>query len=344
MAPKPQTAPAKHSIQPTAKQAAGFQLPSIAETDGVHGAPVFARHETFAPRFGWLRKGYVAAAADPEIFLRSDAHIQIGVGKNMARAIRYWCHSFKLLEEVPQAGRRSHSSVPTQFGRQLLDAGGWDPYLEDPASLWLLHWRLIQDPCSATAWRFAFTMYPRSEFTIEALVEALAEFARRDYPTARAATSSLQKDVACITRMYGEVESGVAITDETIQSPFAELGLIRHTGAKRSYRFESGPKPGLVAAVVVAACLEYAGRAAMGSSTISVSRLLHDIGSPGMAFKLTESALTTSIEEISGQHRGLTLADVAGVVQLSFRENPWLIANRLLDESYGTRSGKLWYD
>ena len=61
--------------------------------------PVFARHETFHPRYGWLRKGFVAARNDPQIFLRKDAHISLGVGKNMARSIRYWCHAFKLLRE-----------------------------------------------------------------------------------------------------------------------------------------------------------------------------------------------------------------------------------------------------
>lgn len=342
MAPKPQTARAGHSIQSPAQRRAGAQPPSIGHVDGLDVGAVFARHETFTPRFGWLRKGYIAAAANPEIFLRPDAHVQIGVGKNMARAIRYWCHAFKLLEEVPRAGRRSHSSVPTQFGRQLLGEGGWDPYLEDPASLWLLHWRLIQDPCTASAWLFAFTMYPRPEFTVEALLDGLTEFVRREYPSARAAVSSLQKDATCVVRMYGEAESGVTITEETIQSPFAELGLIRRAGVKRVYRFEIGPKPGLLSPVVVAACLEYAARAAMGSSTISVSRLLHDTGGPGMAFKLTESALVGSIEEIARQSRVLTLADIGGVVQLSFSENPRIIAGRLLNESYGTRAGKVW--
>lgn len=101
---------------------------------------VFARHETFHPRFGWLKKGFDRASIDSETFLREDAPVRLGVGKNMVRSIRYWCQAFKLLE----------ADQPTEFGIQLLGDAGWDSFLEDPASLWLLHWKLLEPPCYAT--------------------------------------------------------------------------------------------------------------------------------------------------------------------------------------------------
>lgn len=76
--------------------------------------PIFARHETFHPRFGWLKKGFDRASHDAEVFLREDAPIRLGVGKNMVRSIRYWCSAFKLLE----------NDQPTDFGTQLLDQAG----------------------------------------------------------------------------------------------------------------------------------------------------------------------------------------------------------------------------
>jgi hypothetical protein len=36
---------------------------------------IFARHETFHPRFGWIKKGFDRAAEDPGIFLREDAPV-----------------------------------------------------------------------------------------------------------------------------------------------------------------------------------------------------------------------------------------------------------------------------
>lgn len=48
----------------------------------------FARHETFAPRVGWLHKAYLSVKDDPETFLKEDATVRLGVGKNMVNAIR----------------------------------------------------------------------------------------------------------------------------------------------------------------------------------------------------------------------------------------------------------------
>ncbi|BCX08907.1 MAG: hypothetical protein KatS3mg066_2766 [Fischerella sp.] len=85
--------------------------------------PVFANHETFHPRFGWLKKGFDAAKKNPGIFLQDDAPVRLGVGKNMVRAIRYWCSAFKILDK---------NNSPTMFGEKLLGNNGWDCYLEDP--------------------------------------------------------------------------------------------------------------------------------------------------------------------------------------------------------------------
>lgn len=64
-------------------------------TDGLR--PSFARHETFHPRYGWMRKAYLAAE-HPRTFLDPDATTKLGVGKNMVRAIRYWGLAYKVIE------------------------------------------------------------------------------------------------------------------------------------------------------------------------------------------------------------------------------------------------------
>ena len=51
------------------------------------GQPFFARHESFYPRFGWLWKAVTSSHSMPDIFLRSDAPVELGVGKNMVRAV-----------------------------------------------------------------------------------------------------------------------------------------------------------------------------------------------------------------------------------------------------------------
>ncbi|WP_238845595.1 DUF4007 family protein [Nostoc edaphicum] len=116
--------------------------------------PIFANHETFHPRFGWLKKGFDTAKKNPDIFSQDDAPVRLGVGKNMVRAIRYWCSAFKIIDK---------NNLPTVFGEKLLGDNGWDTYLEDPASLWLLHWNLLKPRCDAAAWYYIFRTYALTE-------------------------------------------------------------------------------------------------------------------------------------------------------------------------------------
>ena len=296
---------------------------------------IFARHETFHPRYGWLKKGFDAAATDPEIFVHPDAHVTLGVGKNMVRAIRYWCHAFKVLEDGPALHGRASASQPTAFGQRLLGGEGLDPYLEDLGSLWLLHWQLLRDPCFATAWWYAFFINARPEVSIADLTSGLVEYVKRHFPTARAAESSLRKDASCVVRMYGELPTGSSVSEESIHCPFAELGLIRPGAHPKSYAFRMGPKPGLSSALIAAACLEYAAeRGTSGAQTVSLVRLLHEPGSPGLAFKLTESVLYAALEETVSVEPSLSLSDTAGMIQLSFVEPAAELSRRLVLTHY----------
>lgn len=70
-------------------------------------------------------------------------------------------------------------------------------------------------------------------------------------------------------------------------------------------------------------------------STITISRLLYDKGSPGTVFKLSEEAIYSAIEAVCRQESSLFLADTAGLVQLSFEENPLDLAYQILNNYYG---------
>ena len=156
--------------------------------------PIFARHETFHPRYGWFKKGYDKAKEDEKVFSREDAPVVLGVGKNMVSAIRYWSLGFKILDENKDKAKKS-SFKPSDFGSRLLDEHGWDPYLENPASLWLLHWSLFKPPCYAPAWHFAFNEFNQVAFTAEDLFLSLKEYRNRVFPSAKISDSSLNKDM-----------------------------------------------------------------------------------------------------------------------------------------------------
>lgn len=299
--------------------------------------PVFARHETFHPRYGWLKKGFDYVNKDNNVFIRDDASVVLGVGKNMVRAMKYWCMAFKVIQEDSSAPKnKARPVIPTDFGKNLLSDRGLDPYLEDPASLWLLHWELLKKPNIATAWHFAFNEFSLSEFTQSHLHEALIECIAKNFSGVTVSESSTKKDVNAIFRMYVKraISKSKEINEETIHCPFAELGLINKIENSNYYTFKVGMKKGLTSSVIVAACLEYASSIEPGAKTINLTRLLYDQGSPGVIFKLTENNLYEAIEKIVIDYEDVSLSDGAGIIQLSYFDDPLRIAQTLLSDYY----------
>jgi len=298
------------------------QIDHSQEKLGTQKASVFARHETFHPRFGWLKKGFDRASIDPSIFLQEDSPVRLGVGKNMVRSIRYWESAFKLLRD----------DQPTEFGKQLLDEQGWDPYLEDPASLWLLHWKLLEQPCTATTWYFVFNKFRTVEFTFEDLFYELCDYRDRESP--RTVESSLKKDGSCLLRMYVQQPARSTFSEESLDCPFTQLGLIHTAGDARHYTFRMGVKPNLSAEVIIYACLHYVHCYSPNIHRIPITKLLHDEGSPGLVFRLTESALCTAIEQVARAWKQLKTSDAAGKLEFTFEDEPQQLADAILNRYY----------
>jgi hypothetical protein len=288
-----------------------------------NSVPVFARHETFHPRFGWLKKGFDQASQDSGIFLREDAPVLLGVGKNMVRSIRYWCSAFKVLE----------NDSPTDFGTKLLGAGGWDEYLEDLASLWLLHWKLLEAPSLATAWDFTFNQFRPIEFTKKSLLKELRSYSNTSLKST--ADSSLDKDISCLIRMYvRQTDNKSVVNEDMLDCPFAELGAIATAGDNEHFTFRIGDKPTLPAAIVAYVCLAYAVRTNPTARTIPIANLLYHYGSPGLVFRLTERSICDALERVARQFPQIGLSDAAGKLQLSFDAEPEQLAENILDRYY----------
>jgi len=294
----------------------------------------FARHETFHPRYGWLKKGYDAVLKDKEIFSREDASVRLGVGKNMVTSIRYWGLAFKVFEEFSKSERNKRTYKVTDFGSHLLDNSGWDPYLEDPASLWLLHRELLKSPCIATAWWFTFNEFHHVSFNQEDLLIALRKYKDNTLISSSTKDSSLIKDINCLIRMYVNNASSSKLKEDTIDSPFTELMLLENDGDSRHVSFILGKKHTLPDEIIVHACLDYVASIKETAATISVSRLLYEVNSPGLIFKLSEASLCEAIENVSRSYDSISLSESGGLVQFNFGDNPKKKADKLLKDYY----------
>ena len=178
-------------------------------------------------------------------FVQDDAPVRIGVGKNMVRAIRFWGLAAKLIEEDPQSSnRRAPDLIPTSLGHALFGHTGWDQYMEDPGTLWLLHWLLLAPPCRLPVWWFAFNEFHPIEFVDDDLEAATIAQLDAVPEWAVPHPSSVKKDVSALLRTYAPAERvGRIQIDDVLDCPLRELRLIGRSVATNRYRFSLGTKP-----------------------------------------------------------------------------------------------------
>ena len=217
----------------------------------------FSGHETFPFRYTWLKKGVDAVRGKSTIFADDSATITLGVGKNMVRSIRHWCQVARLIELGGMDLNNRRRFVPTDFGNSIFADGGFDPYLEDAATLWLIHWQLATNTNRATTWFWAFSVFGQNEFRKDTFISELINWAEKSTRN-RISENSIKRDVDCFLRTY--VPSRLTKTttmEDTFDCPLVELGLISNSPDGNAYRFHRGPKPSLPIEIFAAALSEF---------------------------------------------------------------------------------------
>ena len=179
----------------------------------------FAGHETFPLRLLWMKKAHDAIAADGlerRTFHEREAIARFGVGKNMALSMRHWAVASQMAEPVELYHK------PTRLAEMILTDGGLDPFLEAPATLWLIHSTLAGAPSPCTTFYYAFNLLNQVEFDRESLNQAIFELAQRR--KARATAETIKRDVEVFLRSYVSRSSD---GEDAAEPLLAELGLIR---------------------------------------------------------------------------------------------------------------------
>lgn len=253
-------------------------------------SPSFAGHQTFAMRAGWLKKGLDAINDDPQFFARDEALVTLGVGKNMVSAIRHWL----LATDLARASGRDMTATP--LGLALLRDDGFDPYLEDPATLWLAHWHLCGPGSACFTWAWAFNFGREWEWTREKLVEGLAVAAAQSGKAP--APETLRRDAEVFLGTYVASARAGVNSEDGLDCPLRELGLIVPT-FEHHFRFAVGPKPSLAPAIFAYALAKFWSWKAPNAATISAREIAHAEGSPGTVFKLDEDSTLAYLDELA---------------------------------------------
>jgi len=272
----------------------------------------FGRHETFALRYSWLTKGFQSLQVDPHIFNSDASTVVLGVGKNMVNAIRYWLRATQMIEATEEGWQG------TQLGQAIFSEEGWDPYLEDEATLWLIHWMLATNSELATAWYWFFNCFHKAEFNSDEAGNDLARFVRENL-TGKHSERTVRNDINVLLKMYSQGRQGVKIEIEDIlDAPLASLKLITSSQHTQYFQCRNTTQDNLPIAIVAFAVNEIFNQRKL--ATLSVSELMYGekLGvAVGSVFKLTEGELLAKLERVVELYPDIfNINETAGINQL----------------------------
>ena len=278
--------------------------------------PSFSGHQTFPFRYTWLKKGVDAVTKDPTVFSSENASVTLGVGKNMVASIKHWCQVSELIKaDTRQRGRFD----TTPLGKAIFnDDNGFDPYLDDPATLWLIHWKIATTMNQATAWYWAFNVFRENQFTPDIFKKQLSEWTQQQKASMRPASeSTLQRDINCFIRTYCQSRHTTTVVEESFDCPLIELNLIIELPDGDGYEFQRGEKETLPTQIFAATLIAFWAARFAEKDALPFSELMYAPLSPGRTFRLDEDTMTSYLETLNEVTKGAFQYDeTAGLKQV----------------------------
>lgn len=284
----------------------------------------FSGHETFVCRQFWLKKGFEHLLAKRS-FNDDDAVVHLGVGKNMTTSIKFWLRGFNIITDEDQV---------TKFGDYLFE--GKDPYLEDTASLWLLHYSIIKSE-KVFIFNSFFNQFlkEKNEFTKPQLISFLKRKTEEN-GIKHFSDKTYDSDANVFLRTYNRANDGKADIEEETANLLVELNLIRPftrlaIDGKTSiqwFKVIRESRENLPLEILAYSILDIYGNQVQ---SISFKDLLEGVNSPGNIFCLTERGLEERLIELSESwSMEFNYNETAGnrVLQIKRELNKWEILSK----------------
>lgn len=174
----------------------------------------FTGHDTFHCRSFWLKKG-VDFLNDKGEFGADDAVLKLGVGKNMVASIHFWLKAF---------GVKNEEGDVSELANSMFTKGGWDEFLENPGSLWVWQYHLV-NLGRASIYQLFFKEFRKLQRRNQFQKSQLEKYLLRK-TDGKVSGKTLESDVKVFVKMYlAEEKSGKGIEDD-LSSMFVELNLL----------------------------------------------------------------------------------------------------------------------
>lgn len=258
------------------------------------------KHGSFYIRNGWPTKIMDAVSNDALIFSPNkelDAVDNIGVGRVMIKAMRYWATAMGLTAESKTQSGVSHEL--TNLGLIMSES---DPYCQDKGTLWLLHRNLAKDAENATAWYWAFNEFSSKSFTKESFSSEFSTYLQKN--GASYAKAAVEKEFDCFKNTYTsdkafDIEK---IIDEDTIPFFAPLKLIQYVGEGRFEMRRTSAKD-IPHEIALFCILSDNQQYLLENKQISVDSLLELPGQIGKYMNLSYASLLEILQQLENKAR-----------------------------------------
>lgn len=270
----------------------------------------FTGHDTFHCRSFWLKKGYDFVKNGGKF--NDDAMVELGVGRNMVNAVRYWLRCFGLTDD--------NDNLQPIAICIFDDNKGFDPYCEDKGTIWLLHYLLVTTR-KASIYPIIFNVFrkERIEFSKDQLFDYLKAHCKFQDFTVH--DSSLERDSEVFLHNYFHKPSTKNSIEESMSGILQELDLVIHIGKSSKtdfYKIENQERTDLPSLIVLLGIIKQL----KGGLSISFQELLNDVDSVGSVFALNANGLMKKIEDILDIYQNdIVFTDDGGIRLLQFKKH-----------------------
>ncbi len=268
--------------------------------------PKFSGHDTFPFRFTWLPKivNYIEGGKSKIIKESEKKKLEtitdFGVGLNMVKSIKHWSIATKVCDKEFQL---------TDFGKLLFSKkNSFDPYLEKKETLWLLHWMIASDE-TLTTWYYIFNYYQSIIINKDTLLNDLLNIGKFSKWKGMS-PNTIKRDIDCFMRTYTFSNKKGEVTEDSIECPLAELGLINATYSRGEYEIQRGPKLTLSDQIFEFALNDYWSK--QTNQIITFEKLMYDHGSPGKVFLLDEKSMEDYLDRLERYEKNFKFNKGAG--------------------------------